>query len=143
METKPAGPGDWPAVRGLLTEAGLPLDGAAEAFSTGIVARDGQRVIGCAAIELYGHAALLRSVAVSAHRRGGGVGIALVDALEAIAADGGASEVILLTETATTWFAGLGYDVIDRSDAPADVASSVEFETACSSPAVAMRRALT
>ena len=56
--------GDLPAVEALLGSAGLPLDGVVAAFGSGVVARDGGRVVGCAAVELYGDAALVRSVAV-------------------------------------------------------------------------------
>ena len=82
MQTRHAEAGDWPAVRDLLTEAGLPLDGAAEAFTTGVVASDGGRLVGCAAIEPFDEAALLRSVAVVPGRRGTGVGTSLVHAIE-------------------------------------------------------------
>ena len=142
MQTKRADVGDWPAIRGLLTDAGLPLDGAAEAFATGVVASDDARVVGCAAIEPYGAAALLRSVAVAADRQGTGVGSALVRALEDLARDQGSTSLILLTETAESWFSRLGYAAIDRSSVPADVAGSIEFVTACSTTAVAMRRTL-
>jgi amino-acid N-acetyltransferase len=142
MQPKRAEASDWPAVRDLLTEAGLPLDGAAEAFATGVVARDGDRLVGCAAIEPYDDAALLRSVAVVPDQRGTGVGTSLVHAVEDLARDGGATTLILLTESAEPWFGRLGYAIIDRASVPADVARSIEFETACSTSAVAMRRAL-
>ncbi len=142
MQTSRAASGDWASVRGLLTEAGLPLDGAEEAFATGVVASDGDRLIGCAAIEPYDRVALLRSVAVVSDQRGTGVGTSLVRAVEDLARDRGATSLILLTETAELWFSRLGYEVIDRSTVPADVARSVEFETACSTTAVAMQRTL-
>ena len=142
MRIVPASAGDWPAVRDLLTESGLPLDGAAEAFETGVVAIDDARTVGCAAIEAYGAAALLRSVAVAPDRRGSGVGANLVRAAEDLARDGGAVDVILLTETTAPWFERLGYWTIERSAVPSPVACSIEFETACSSSAIAMRRTL-
>lgn len=137
-----ATPDDWPSVRALLAESGLPLDGGAEAFATGVLALDGDRLVGCAAIEPYHDAALLRSVAVADDHRGTGLGTILVHAVEDLALDRGAAEPILLTETAEAWFSRLGYQVVDRSEVPADVAGSVEFETACSEAAVAMRRRL-
>ena len=137
-----AATGDWPAVRDLLSVAGLPLEGAAEAFASGVVVRDGERIIGCAAIEPYEGAALLRSVAVAPDQRGTGVGTSLVHAAEDLAHDHGATTLILLTETAEAWFGRLGYAAVSRSAVPADVARSVEFETVCSTSAVAMQRAL-
>ena len=142
MQTKRAETDDWPAVRDLLTDAGLPLDGAAEAFATGVVATDGDRLVGCAAIEPYDGVALVRSVAVAPDQRGMGVGTRLVHAVEELARDLGSTTLILLTETAEPWFARLGYATIDRSTVPADVAGSIEFVTACSTTAVAMRRTL-
>jgi amino-acid N-acetyltransferase len=142
MPIKRAAADDWPAIRDLLTEAGLPLDGAAEAFATGVVASHGDRLVGCAAIESYDGAALLRSVAVVPDQRGTGVGTSLIHAIEDLARDGRVMSVILLTETAEHWFSRLGYASIDRSSVPADVAGSIEFVTACSANAVAMRRTL-
>lgn len=69
-------------------------------------------------------------------------GTALVHAAEALARTGGARELMLLTETAESWFGRLGYERMERDAAPPDVAGSVEFATACSESAVAMRRAL-
>lgn len=142
MRTRRAEAGDWPVVRELLSDSALTLEGAAEAFSTGVVALDDDRIVGCAAVEPYDRAALLRSVAVAADRRGAGVGTHLVKATEDLARDIGATSLILLTETAEPWFRRLGYASIDRSSVPDDVARSVEFLTACSASAVAMRRAL-
>ena len=68
MELMLATADDWPAVRDLLVDAGLPLDGAEAAFTTGVIMRDRGRLIGAAAIEPYDGAALLRSAAVAMHR---------------------------------------------------------------------------
>ena len=142
MDVGRAMPSDWPSIRDLLEEVGLPLYGAESAFVTGLVARDGERVVGCAALEPFDGAALLRSVAVTPSRRGTGVGQARVHATEQLARDAGAAEVILLTDTAEPWFRRLGYQRVERSAVPADVAGSVEFVVACSESAVAMRRTL-
>lgn len=134
---------DWPAVRDLLVRVDLPLDGAEKAFETGLVAVESDRLVGCAAIETFDDgAALLRSVAVAPQRQGAGIGTSLVQAAEALARRAGADEMILLTETAEPWFQALGYERIDRATVAADVAASVEFATACSETAVAMRRSL-
>ena len=74
--------------------------------ATGVVASDGDRLVGCAAIEPYDGAALLRSLAVVPDRRGAGVGTRLVHAVEDLARDRGARSLILLTETAEPWFSG-------------------------------------
>ena len=102
MQTKRAAAGDWPAVRDLLTEAGLPLDGAAEAFATGVVASDGDRLVGCAAIEPYDGppAALGRRRARSTRDGRRDEPRPCVEDWP----DGGATSLILLTETAEPWF---------------------------------------
>ena len=133
---------DWPAIESLLVASALPLDGAPAAFATGLVERQDGVLVGVAAIEPYDGAAVLRSVAVREDQRGRGLGHELVAAAEALARDGGASELILLTETAEPFFARLGYEVIDRASVAEDVAASIEFSTACPSTAVAMRRRL-
>jgi amino-acid N-acetyltransferase len=142
MEPQRATAADWLAVRDLLIRANLPLDGAEKAFETGLVAVEDDRVVGCAAIESYNATALLRSVAVTPRRQGAGVCTSLVHAAEALARTTGANEMILLTETAEPWFGRLGYERMERHAAPADVAASVEFASACSESAITMRRSL-
>ena len=133
---------DLPAIESLLTASGLPLDGVAEAFETGIVAREGDAVIGAAAVEIHADGALLRSVVVADTFRGSGIGRRLVLDAEALARDRGATDVYLLTETAGDYFPRLGYARLERDDVPAGVQRSVEFTTACATTAVAMMRSL-
>ena len=142
MQFDRSGPDDLGAIERLLVASGLPLDGARDAFATGLVAREGGEVVGAAAIEPYGPAGLLRSVVVEPTVRGTGIGSTLVDASELLARDLGISQLYLLTETAEAWFARRGYLTIGRDVVPEPVRGSLEFTTACSTTAVAMRRAL-
>lgn len=142
MRVERADPGDLAAVEALLRDAGLPLVGVPAAFDTGVVARDGGTLIGAAALEPYGAAALLRSVVVRPFSRGTGVGWAMVSSIERLARDLGIDELFLLTETAEDWFAGLGYVPVDRSALPPDILASDEVSVVCADTAVAMRRAL-
>ena len=134
---------DLPAVEHLLGANDLVLDDFTKAFETGVVARapDGAPVA-CAAIEPFGAAALLRSVAVDAPRRGEGLGRAIVAAAEELARESGVSELYLLTESAADWFPRLGYEPVDRALVPAPVLASVEFESACPVSALVMRKRL-
>lgn len=59
----PAVPGDLPQVLTLLQWCGLPQEGLDTLLPTIIVAREAERVVGCAALEVYETVALLRSVA--------------------------------------------------------------------------------
>ncbi len=133
---------DLPAVRRLLESQHLPLDGVDEHVSTMVVARDGNKVVGAAAVELYGDGALLRSVVVDPAVRGQGLGHRLSDAALSIARNRGIHTVFLLTTTAETFFPKLGFKQIVRSDVPASVQASIEFQSACPASAVAMRKRL-
>ena len=142
MQVERAGSDDLGAIERLLVASGLPLDGARDAFANGVVAREGGEVVGAAAIERYGQAGVLRSVVVEPTVRGTGIGATLVDSGEILARDLGINELYLLTEIAETWFENRGYRAIGRDLVPEAVRGSIEFTTACTSTAVAMRRAL-
>lgn len=141
--TERSRPADLPEISALLSDAGLPLDGVSEAFTTGVVVRDDGNVLGAAAVEPSTDGGLLRSVVVAPERSGDGIGRALVFAAEELAHSHGLGELLLLTETAAGYFAGLGFTPIPRDEVPASVAASVEFAVACSGSAVAMRRIIT
>ena len=132
-------PSDWDAIAALLTEAQLPLDGARELAHHFQVADGGGQLLGCAVVERYGSAGLLRSVAVSATRRSGGVGHALVSDLITSARASGLDALYLLTTTAAGYFARLGFEVIERRAVPHALLASVEFRSACPASATVMR----
>lgn len=129
---------DVPAVRALLRHCDLPTDGLPQCAETLVVARAAGDCVGSAALEVYGDDVLLRSVAVDAAVRGRGVGRALTKAALKFARDLGARNVYLLTETAETFFAGLGFRRIGRVDVPALVRSSDEFTMLCPQSAAVM-----
>ena len=107
------------------------------------MARDGDALIGAAAIEPYGSVGLLRSRRRPARSdQGTGVGQALVSAVEDRARALDIQELFLLTETAEGWFARLGYSPVDRSSLPPDILASDENTVVCSVSAVAMGRSL-
>ena len=93
----PAVHGNLPGVLSLLEEHGLPPDGLEDHIGTALVARKGERVVGSAALELYGSGALLRSLAVSKDRRGERLG-------QSLARECGAARAYLLTEAADGFF---------------------------------------
>ena len=142
MEIERATADDIAAVEALLSEAGLPLEGAAEALTDGVVARDGEAIVGAAAVERFGTSGLLRSVVVAPARRGTGLGRRLVDEAERLARDAGIRDLYLLTETAVDWFPRLGYEPVERAEAAAAVGESIEFTTVCRDTGVPMRRRL-
>ncbi len=103
-----------PQVLDLLTRCGLPQDGLAAHVADALVAVQAGRVVGSAALEHYGDAALLRSVAVDPAWRGQGLGDRLVAAALAHARTRGVADVYLLTETAADYFARRGFAPVAR-----------------------------
>ena len=135
-----ARPADLDGVLDLLARLHLPLDGLRAHAATTIVARDADRIVGSAAVEMYAEGALLRSVAVEPETRGRGIGRQLAEAAMHLARERHAPAVYLLTTTAEGYFPKLGFEPVRREDVPATVQESVEFRSACPASAIAMRR---
>jgi amino-acid N-acetyltransferase len=129
---------DLPGLVGLLERSRLPTDGIAEHVASTLVARDGGRVVGSAALELYGRVGLLRSVAVDEARRGEGLGIRLTEAALALARARRLETVYLLTETAEAFFPRFGFRPIPRGEVDPAALRSVEFTTLCPASALVM-----
>lgn len=135
---------DWPYIRDLLQQAGLPVDDLNEAsMSEFLVAESPQGdVLGTIGIESYGSSALLRSLVISPSSRHGGLGRALIERLEAKAVSTGVTELWLLTIDADGFFARIGYTVRGREDAPSAIRETDEFSSLCPASAHLMSRRL-
>lgn len=131
---------DLAAVLDLLRRSQLPTDDLERHLNTTIVARCDGRVVGSAALEVYGSGALLRSVAVDAALRGEGLGRRLTEAALALARSRHVQTVYLLTTTAGDFFPRFGFRRIDRTSVAADVQTSVEFTTTCPASALVLAR---
>jgi amino-acid N-acetyltransferase len=131
---------DRDAIEALLREAELPIPGAEDPQVTFLVAERDGIVIACAGWERYDERALVRSVAVSAAARGGGIGARLIteflDRFEAA----GVHECWLVTMEAADFFSRLGFVVAPRSDVPESVQASPEFAMHCCANGTWMRR---
>jgi protein-tyrosine-phosphatase/N-acetylglutamate synthase-like GNAT family acetyltransferase len=143
MEVHPLSPDRHPAVRTLLARSNLPVKDLHEGGLTRFfgVEADGE-LAGVIGLEAHGRAGLLRSLAVGSHRRGRGLGQALVAHLERAARREGISDLWLLTTTAELFFRALGYQVTPREKAPEEIRNSSEFREVCPSTAVCMHRHL-
>jgi amino-acid N-acetyltransferase len=93
-------------------------------------------------LEIYGEAALLRSLVVSAATRTQGLGSALVLHAEEYAAAHRVHALYLLTNTAEAYFEHRGYRRIDRSQAPSSIQSTREFASLCPSSSAFMIKRL-
>src|SRR6185312_7222993 len=91
---------DEEAIRDLLARSGLPTSDLSTARPEFVIASRDGKVIGIGALEHFGSAALLRSVAIEPQWRGSGVGRLLVGELERRGRTAGVGELILLTLTA-------------------------------------------
>jgi len=93
-------------------------------------------------LEIYGDAALLRSLVVSGPARTQGLGSALVLHAEEYAAAHRVHSLYLLTTTAEAYFERRGYRRIDRSEAPPSIQSTREFSSLCPSSSAFMIKQL-
>jgi amino-acid N-acetyltransferase len=139
---EPARATDADEVFRLLEENRLPLAGLRDHLSTTLVARQGGRIVGSAALELYPDGALLRSVAIVPELQGQGLGRELTEAALRLAQDRCVPAIFLLTTTAERYFPRFGFERIERVDVPATVQTSAEFAFACPSSAIVMRKLL-
>ena len=137
-----ATPADLPAIRDLLERNGLPTSDLASSGARFTVACESTQVIGAGALERFGNAALLRSVAVEPARRGRGLGRHLVKALELQARAAGIPQLVLLTQTAPRFFEHQGYQPVDRAQVPKAVQESAEFRSLCPASAECMMKVL-
>ena len=133
-----AAPEEWVAVESLLEGAGLPTGGLDAHRETVLVARTDGQAVGCAALELYGSSALLRSVAVEASRRGSGLGGRLTEAALDLGRRHGIRRFYLLTETARTFFPRFGFREVSRDEVDPAVLASEEFRTLCPASSTVM-----
>lgn len=135
-----AGEADAKSIRELLERSGLPTGDLGTARAEFVLASRDGRLVGAGALEHFGAAALLRSVAIEPEWRGLGVGRLIVAALEERARSAGIGELILLTLTARDFFARAGYGIRDRATLPQAVRASAEFRSLCPASAICMAK---
>jgi amino-acid N-acetyltransferase len=133
---------DLPAIRALLVRLHLPLAGIDEHLPNILVVRQGDQIVGTAALEFFPDGALLRSVAVEPQEQGRRLGHQLTNAALGVASEQKADAVFLLTTTAERFFPRFGFERITRDQVPRSVRNSVEFQSACPASAIVMRKQL-
>jgi len=120
------------AAAALLEANGLPAaDLTPDHMRHFFYAGAGEAPDGLVGIEIHGADALLRSLAVAAGCRAGGLGSALVSRAESHARAQGVRAIYLLTTTAEAFFARRGYARIGRDEAPAGIRATREFADIC------------
>lgn len=135
---------DAAGVRELLAEVGLPSGDVEAVDGRFIVATDADDVVlGCVALDGRGAELLLRSLAVRESRRGAGLGRLLVDAALLDAWGRRARRVILVTETAADFFAGIGFVPTSRDRVGPSLRDHPQFNGMCPTSATVMELDLT
>jgi N-acetylglutamate synthase-like GNAT family acetyltransferase len=110
---------DSDSVRGLVAAAHLPA-AEIERFIEGfVVAEQEGAIVGCGGLELYGAAAVVRSVVVEPGLRGTGLGRRIATVLEQNAAKAGAVAAYLFTVEAWRFWQHLGYEALALDGWPA------------------------
>ena len=133
---------DTASIREVLAAVGLPTAGVGAPRGRFVVVREGHAVVGCAGLEVYGDAALLRSLAVLPAYRGRGLGGRLAREIVERARLLGARQALLLTTSVAAMAAGMGFEAVPRDQVPAEVRDSWEFKADCCGSATCMRMTL-
>ena len=143
MKIIPAVPQDQKGVQALLQTCELPFeDLSPEHLAHFFVVKDQDQVVGSIGLEVRGEFGLLRSLALGQSLRGQGLGIQLVEKIEAYARSRQISAFYLLTTTADRFFAHLGYQETPRESAPAPLQETAEFQSICPASAICMYKQL-
>jgi amino-acid N-acetyltransferase len=101
-----------------------------------------KNLIACIGVEIYGDAALLRSLAVDSKSRKKGIARQLSEYVENYCNQNSVREVFLLTETAEKYFENHGYKIQNRDDAPLHIKSTTQFSDLCPSSSIFMKKTL-
>jgi amino-acid N-acetyltransferase len=129
-------------VETLLKKNGLPSQDIRSKRDCFYIGYNEAGPVGISGIETYGTNGLLRSVVLEQSARGYGFGTALCNSLEATALTDGIERLYLLTTTAAGFFAAHGYVEIERTDAPARIQQTTEFDELCPTTATCMKKPL-
>ena len=124
--------------RALLKASGLPYQDLNYKDHILVGYYDGDKMIGTGALEIYGNAALLRSLSVNDAVRGMSIGSKITSDLIEHARNNGIKNIYLLTETAKLFFKRKGFKDTPRQNVPEAVKASSEFSQVCPDTAVCM-----
>ena len=125
---------DIPQIEALITAEGLPAYGLTEYLETFFVLDEGERAVGCAGLEIYGEAALLRSLVVAPERRGRVDGRRLVEAALAEARERSVRRVYLFTMHADGFFRRMGFREVGLDEFEEAVRASRQYEVVSQIP---------
>ena len=129
---------DLAQLEALLQDNHLPTEDCAEQAQHYCASYAGDELIAAGAIEPVAQWGLLRSVVVREDYRGRGLARRITTHLLNQARDEGRTAIYLLTETAQTYFADLGFVTMARADVPKAVSLTRQFGSLCPDSASCM-----
>ena len=124
--------GNDAGLRDALIAADLPVEDLDEPGRRFLCFQHAGETVGYGGYEPHGPYVLLRSIVVAPSSRGQGLGRAIAEALAAAAKRDGAATAFLFTTTTGPFFEHLGFGVIDRASAPAEILATRQATTICS-----------
>ncbi len=139
MQTTPPVVDDFPAIEQLLASNHLPTEDVRNPAIDFLLKKNGNRVVGCGAVETLDGCCLLRSIAVAESSRRQGIASELCRDLLSQAGTKGLGAVYLLTMDAADYFARWGFERVDRERAPNAIKQSSQFSELCPGSAILMR----
>ncbi len=127
-------------IRSLLESQKLPTETVGTTMTEFYLAVENNAIVGVAGFEYYDEDALLRSVAVPTSLQKKQIGTQLVDWMISLAKQRNIKRIVLLTETASKFFAKKGFIAVDRSSIKNDtMKKSSQFGSCCCSSAICMK----
>ena len=122
---------DLAQLEALLRASHLPTEDCDEQVQHYCASYAGDELIATGAIEPVAQCGLLRSVVVREDYRGRGLARRITNHLLDQARNEGRLVVYLLTETAQTYFADLGFMLMARADVPKAISLTRQFTSLC------------
>lgn len=131
-------PADLAQLEDLLRNNHLPTEDCAGQLPAFFGIFELGKLIAAGGLEFAGDCALLRSIVVQREHRAQGLARALIEFLISTAENRGVLAVYLLTETADSYFANFGFVPVDRTQAPAPITRTSQFDSLCPESATFM-----
>lgn len=128
IEIRAGRPDEIDEISALITSESMPaieLDRWIDSF---FVLDDGEKLVGCAGVEIYGEDACLRSVMTAPELRGTGEGIRMIKHALDYMRERGAKRCYLFTMTAEKWFPRFGFEVCSLDDFTSGARESWQYK---------------
>lgn len=142
LQLKHAGKDDLPLIKDLLLKENLPASDIVLDIIHIFLFYENKKLVGITGLENFKKFGLLRSVVAVDEYKGKGKGKTMCKLTMEKASSMGVKELYLLTETAENFFKSLGFETIDREEAPGFIKSTTEFKNLCPASAAFMRKTL-